>query len=112
MQASEADTYYFPPGVSAGTYLLTYQCAFTNAGEAPDYAVATTNCTAKNLINNNASALSENNGTAGVTTGNFCCFVTIERANASFTVTGQSASGPTVIVWADFFVTQIPSVIN
>lgn len=109
---SVADTYFFPPGVAAGCYMLQYNASWSVQGVAPDYQIASfRNCEALNIMANNGQAIFDNTG-GDSTTGNFTIFVQITGANASISFGGISSPGPTTLVFVDFYVVQIPSVIN
>lgn len=108
--AAAANTYYFPPGVASGNYMVTYNAVWGVTGIPAVPVVTVTNCSALNLFNADALAIHNNLSSANTTTTNSVFFVTITRANASFAFTGSA--GATTPTWADLIVTQIPSVIN
>lgn len=107
---SAANTYYFPPGVSTGNYMIQYLASWGVTGVPANPAVTPSNCKALNLINSDAQNGLNNDSSANTTTTCTTLFVTITRSNASLRVVG--VAGATSPVFAEFFVTQIPSPID
>lgn len=104
------NTYYFPPGVSTGNYLVQYNAKWGVTGVPAAPVVTVTNCAALNLMDANTLGQLNNDSSANTTTTCSTFMLSITRANASFTVTGTA--GATTPTWADIFITQIPAVIN
>lgn len=103
--ASAADTYYFPPGISIGNYLMVYQAgAFTSGSVTTLNLTATTNCIPHNTLQNYISI-----GTS-LDTVQITIPITIIKANASvtFTFSGTATNGNAfelyVIQFPDSFV--------
>nr|WAE42850.1 MAG: capsid protein [Cressdnaviricota sp.] len=108
--AGAPNTYYFPPGVSTGNYLITYVALYGTAGSSSTTAITPSNCSALLLLNNDTVGAQGNTSTANTTTMMSVAFVSITKANASFSFVGTA--GMTAPTYADIFVTQIPSPIN
>lgn len=108
--SSAANTYYFPPGVSGGNYMITYNALWGVTGVPAALAITATNAVALNLFNADAVNGQNNLSSANSTTTNTVFFVTISRANASFSLVGTA--GATTPTWAELIVTQIPQPVN
>lgn len=106
-----ADTYYFPPGVSKGNYMLLYESTWTNTGAVPTITVGGTNVSLLNLLTGDTASSEINNAATTSTTVTFCLFVTVTKANAHVTF-GSAGGGMTTILGGDLFVIQLPTPMN
>nr|QKV51069.1 putative capsid protein [Crucivirus sp.] len=109
--AGTANTYFFPPGVSDGNFMINYNAIYGTGGATWTPVITYTNCALLNLLN--ADAL-DVQGNASATTSVSCmatAFINVSAANASIHIAGSTGAyaNPT---WVDFFVTQIPGAIN
>lgn len=106
---SEADTYYFPQGVSSGVFCVNYVAQWTSTGAPAAFAYQLRNCESVNLMKENSIAAFGNQATTTTTT-NAILFVRIVKNDANITFVGTAgASGP---VFADLFVSELPTSIN
>jgi len=108
--ATAANTYYFPPGISSGNYLVSYGALYASTGTVTSVTVTTQNCSVFNLAGNNTAARYYNNSTGNTTYNMYEGFVSVWGPNASLTlafVGGQT--GPT---YADFYVIAMPDPMN
>lgn len=112
---SVANSYYFNPGLSKGNYMVSYTALFGTGGVPFNPTVTATNCASLLLIDDDTITGFSNYGTsisAGSTlSANVVFFIQIQKANASFSLVGQASNlaNPT---YADFFVVEIPNIIN
>lgn len=108
---SAANTYYFPPGITGGTYIMSYNALYTTGGAdwAPTFTI--TNGTSKNLLSVNTVAAQAN---LSATTSVSCmatAFITVTKGNAKISITGSNGAYATP-VYVDFFMMEMPSNIN
>lgn len=105
------DTYYFPPGVSKGNYMLVYLATYTNTGAVPTVTFTATNCQALNLIAADSVNSFVNNAATTSTTIEVVTFVTVTKANArlGFGFGGGAATTPT---GGDLYVIALPTPVN
>jgi len=107
---SAANTYYFPPGVSGGNYMVTYNALWGVTGIPAALAITTINSVALNLFNNDTVNGQGNQSSANSLSTNTVFFITVTKANSSFTLIGSA--GATTPTWADLIVTQLPTPVN
>jgi hypothetical protein len=105
-----ANTYYFPPGVASGNYMVFYAALWGVTGIAAAMVPTLSNCALVNLMNADASSTFNNLSSANTTTTNTTFFVNITKANASFSMVGSA--GATTPTWAELFILQVPSPVN
>lgn len=108
--AAAGNQYFFPPGQSAGVFMVQYNAVWGVTGIPAAMVPTLTNCTAKLLLDANTLGIINNLSSANSTTTNTTFFVTITRANASFSMIGSA--GATTPTWADLYVVELPAVIN
>lgn len=110
--ASTANTYYFPPGITRGVFMLQYSATYGTAGTA-NWApnVTYTNCALLDAFAGNTVPGVANTGTAGVTTTILTTFVAITKGNAKIVLTGTTGTFANPQS-ADLFVTQMPFNLN
>lgn len=109
-QNSVANSYYFPPGISAGNYLVCYSSLYAVAGTVTSVVIGTINCAHsvnQPSLNLDTVGLIANVSAGAVASLMFSVFVTVTAANAAinFVPTG-TATGPT---YADVFVMRLPN---
>lgn len=108
---SAANTYYFPPGVSTGNYMISYNSLYGVGGANWTPVLAYSNCKALNLLNADASVTQGNLSSVTSVSCMATTFITVTAANASFSFPGSTGAYSTP-TWAEFFVTQLPSPTN
>lgn len=108
--AATANTYYFPPGVSSGNFMIQYNAKWGVTGVPANPVFTLTNCAVLNLMNTDATSLFVNDSSANTTTTLATQFITISKANAKFSIVGSA--GATTPTWGDLFVVELPAVIN
>lgn len=110
---SMASTYYFPPGVSRGNFMITYTAQYTTGGASWVGALGTLNCVGLNVMGANDISVFDNavvpSGTSKQTI--MIAFVTVLNANASFQIVGTNGAHATP-EFAVLYVTQVPTVFN
>ncbi|QMW68978.1 capsid protein [Crucivirus-506] len=107
---STASTYYFPPGATGGVFMIQYTAVYSTAGAGTPATVTPTNCTPYNLFNNNTMARQGESPAGNTNSTVSTMYLQVTSGNAKFTVT--AGAGPSVPIWADMMVAQIPSVAN
>lgn len=109
--AAFANTYYFPPGVSGGNFMLQYDAVYGTGGASWTPVFSFTNCGAAALLSTNTVAHVANTSSVVSTTAMTTCFIKIFGPNASVTITGSTGAyaNPT---YADLYVVQIPNPVN
>lgn len=116
LATSNANAYYFNPGISRGLYMIQYNAVYgTPAGAAGNFQAVLTNCAMFDLTQDNtlpANQVQTQTNLAGTTTlsSNVTMFIQVTAANASFTLTGTA--GSTVPTYADLYVMQMPFEMN
>lgn len=108
--ASVANTYYFPPGVSNGNYMIYLINNGSGSGAVTAVTTNFTNCTGLGLIRSDNDSGAIVVGSAGVTTHSLILFLTVTKANANFNVSFTSTI--TTPVYWDLYVSEIPPAIN
>jgi len=110
---STANTYYFPPGITSGDYLIQYTATYGTGGTANWVPTVTpTNCVAlPNLFTQDSASGVANTGTAAVTTTIFTFCLRVTKANAKFTMTGTTGTFANP-AGADLFIIQLPPGLN
>ncbi|QMW69031.1 capsid protein [Crucivirus-534] len=106
-----ANTYYFPPGVARGNFMVSYNTLYTTGGAFWNPVLTATNCVGINLLNNDTLSAMANTSATTSTSCMVTLFVTVLAPNASFTLSGSTGAYATLL-WSDFFVVQIPPVLN
>lgn len=109
--ANKANTYYFPPGVSQGNYMISYNSVYTTPGANWAPVFAWTNCKPLTLLNADATSQLSNASATTSVDAMVVAFVTITSANASFSFPGSTGAYATP-TYVDFFVTQLPTPVN
>lgn len=107
--SSVASTFYFPPGVSAGSFMLQYNIQGT-AGASGTIAATLTNCSLLALMKTDTVSSYINDGTTP-TTVNYTLFVTVTKPYANIKLAGTTLAITTPVAM-DLFVSQIPTPIN
>lgn len=107
-QDSLANTYYFPQGISAGTYQLVYVARYTNGGTFGTAGLVPVNCILDQApgFNNNTSS-TFNNGTAATVT-QIISIANVEVTSANAYLTYAFVGAATVPISADLYVTRLP----
>ncbi|QKV51005.1 putative capsid protein [Crucivirus sp.] len=110
-----ANTYYFPPGISNGVYLISYNAFYTTGGASWTPTLAYTNCAVKSLLGTptgtpgtNLFNAMPNDASALSTKTMLTAIVSITRANASVSFPGSVGAYATPIT-ADLFVVEVPT---
>lgn len=107
--ASKANTYYFPPGIQSGLYLIQYNCGFNTRGQAAGIVPVFTNCSPATILNNQVTAILDSGANANsdnIVAWTATVQITANYANITFTAPQtNNAAQPTN---ADFFVVQLP----
>lgn len=111
---STVNTYYFPPGVTNGNFMIQLSSQYNTTGTGFDMSAGITYINAKNLLLFNGDATA-GDGAGNVTGSNardgiYTFFVTVTGPNASVAMTATSTM--TNVEWADLYVIQLPPVIN
>ncbi|QMW69017.1 capsid protein [Crucivirus-527] len=110
--AAAANTYYLPPGVTKGNFMVVYIAVFGVEGTLTANTGTMNNAVALNLNNNNTTDGEFNLTSAANTSSRVMSvdYFTVSKGNATFrlTFTG-TATTPT---YADFYVCQLPDPIN
>jgi len=107
---SAPNTYYFPPGITEGNFSITYFAEYTTPGTASWNPVTVlVNCSDLDIID--ANSTNEFANTGGTNFAIHTAFIKIDRANASFSVTGTTGAYATCTS-LDIYVTQLPTVVN
>ena len=103
--------YFWPPGCSAGVFMVSYYARYTTGGADWTPGIAFMNCESVNLVNGDSTYVWMN--TSSVVSRDTICtfFVRIIRPNAHIAIQGTTGAYAT-IESADFYVTQLPPVIN
>nr|WAE42831.1 MAG: capsid protein [Cressdnaviricota sp.] len=95
-------TLTLPLNIVAGNYLLTYRCTVSGSNNGPSIA-ATTNCTALQILNADATALFEAGTNSSPTAGSYF-FFTVTGPGAVLTFSGATLPSATNL---DVVITQI-----
>lgn len=106
-----ANTYYFPPGVSRGNFMISYNALYGTGGANWTPVQAFTNCAALELVSTDTINFQAN---LSATTSTSCMatfFVSIIGPNASFSFPGSTGNYLTP-TYAELYVVQIPSPVN
>lgn len=116
--ASTARSYYFPPGITSGLFMVTYIASYTVAGVPANQVVtavaATNGCVLENHLNTDVSvpgalpaASQQNNTSSANTTVDMAVFYIRVLTNyAHFTMAGTA--GMTTAIYANMVVQQMP----
>jgi len=107
---SNANAYYFPPGITNGNFLICYNAVYVNAGVGANQSVtSTTGCVAVPLFNFSGGVNTVdqiNNDTSATTTTDMSIFtMQVTGPYASFTMVGNP--GKTAPLSADLMVIQL-----
>lgn len=106
-----ANKYYFPPGQSDGNFMVSYSSQYTTGGASWSPSFTFTNCALLGLFNNNAATGWANRSATTSVDAITTIFVNVSGPNASFTIAGSTGAYATTEI-ADFYVVQLPAVIN
>lgn len=104
--ATAQNTYYFPPGISGGYYMVLYIAVYGTQGSAASDAFVLTNCSALNVVEGGTASSLVNTSSANTTTDMTIQYLQITAANASFSMTGSA--GMTNPTGWDLYVIEIP----
>lgn len=107
-----ADSYYFPPGVTRGNFMIQYNARYTTGGANWGPSSTLTNCENLELLDGNTEYYMDNTAATTTTDVIWTRFVTVTGANASFMFAGANAGTFATPLFADLFVIQLPLVLN
>lgn len=105
-QATGANTYYFPPGVANGNYMIVYVAAYSVAGAVANPTLTLTNATGLKVIAGDTATGDKNTSSANTTRDMSIWFATVTASPASFTLVGSP--GMTTPQNWDFYVIEVP----
>lgn len=107
---AELQTYYFPPGISSGIFMVVYTAVYAVAGTVPNQVVtanpATNGCQIVNRLGNDLVAKWVNTAATTTTTDGAVFFIEVLTNYANFSMSGTD--GMTTITYADLTVMQMP----
>nr|QKV51036.1 putative capsid protein [Crucivirus sp.] len=109
--AAAANTYYFPPGVSGGNFMIQYNALYGTGGANWTPVQAMTNCQALNLISTNTINFQANLSSVTSVSCTATFFVKVIGANAAIAFPGSTGAYMTP-TYAELFVVQIPNPVN
>jgi len=109
-----ANTYYFPPTATIGSvWCIMYTSQNYTTGAPGAWTITATNCTAKNLFNNDTVSAATNAGAGNTTSLDLMTFVTITAAFAKVVMTNAGAQANNgAAQWGDMFVFQLGDPVN
>lgn len=113
--ASTANTYYFPPGISSGLYMMVYTALWGVAGAAANMAPVVTNGTGVAAatvagFNNDTLSIQNNLAATTTTTTESTFFVQVTARNCKVVMTGTA--GATTPTYVDWYVCLMPVGLN
>lgn len=107
LQNSLANTYYFPQGLSRGTYMISYMAVWGTTGAVGAWTAAGVNCTNAGLLNVHDTALIYNQAATTSTTSLMNLIVDVQKPYA-YIVFGNEGGAQANPTWCDIMVSALP----